>query len=104
MRATTIAATIGQAFALLLGLLGLFTNPFLTLIALFVWIGASQESIEVRLQEWLDGAPVSPVMLTDFRTLQPTDSLELREGIFVITSALGGKSALEGEEDQSAHP
>ena len=42
-RATQIAATLGQGMALLFGLVGLFTNPFLLFIAFFVWIGAAQE-------------------------------------------------------------
>ena len=40
VRATQIAASIGQALALGFGFLGLFSNPFLVFIALFVWIGA----------------------------------------------------------------
>jgi Zn-dependent protease len=43
-RATRIAASIGQSIALLFGLLGLFVNPFLVFIALFVWMGAALES------------------------------------------------------------
>lgn len=40
-QATQIAASIGQGLAYVFGFLGLFTNPFLVFIALFVWIGAS---------------------------------------------------------------
>src|SRR5512133_183850 len=44
VRATQVAANIGQGMAFLLGFIGLFGNPFLLFIALFVWIGASQEA------------------------------------------------------------
>ncbi len=43
LKATRIAATIGTGMAALFALVGVFFNPFLLLIALFIWIGASQE-------------------------------------------------------------
>ncbi|MGZ9167216.1 MAG: site-2 protease family protein, partial [Anaerolineales bacterium] len=39
VRATQIAANVGQGLAFLFGLFGLFNNPFLLFIAFFVWIG-----------------------------------------------------------------
>lgn len=74
-RATQIAATIGQGMALLLGFVGLLNNPFLVFIALFVWIGASQETSMVQMKTALGGIPVRQTMLTDFQTLSPQDSL-----------------------------
>jgi CBS domain-containing protein len=74
-RATRIAATVGQGAALVFGFLGLFGNPFLLFIALFVWIGASQEAAAVQMKTSVSGVPVSRAMLTDFQTLSPTDSL-----------------------------
>lgn len=74
-RATSIAATIGQGMALIFGFLGFFYNPFLIFIALFVWIGAAQESSMAQMQSSFHGIPVSFAMLTDFRTLHPDDSL-----------------------------
>jgi len=74
-RATQIAASLGQGIALLLGFIGLFSNPFLVFIALFVWIGAAQESSMVQMKAALDNIPVSRAMLTDFDTLSPTDPL-----------------------------
>ncbi|MBM3321617.1 MAG: site-2 protease family protein [Candidatus Eisenbacteria bacterium] len=76
-RATQTAASIGQALALVFGFVGLFTNPFLILIALFVWLGASQEASMVQMKSALHGIPVRRVMLTDFRTLSAGDSLAL---------------------------
>src|SRR5688572_19607479 len=37
MKATQIAAGLGQGMACLFGFIGLFSNPFLVFIALFVW-------------------------------------------------------------------
>ena len=42
-RATLVAARVGQGIAFLFGFAGLFTDPFLVFIALFVWMGAEQE-------------------------------------------------------------
>ncbi len=40
-RATQIAANVGQGMAVLFGLIGMYFNPVLLLIALFVWVGGS---------------------------------------------------------------
>jgi len=75
-RATQIAASIGPGMALLFGFAGLFLNPFLIFIALFVWIGAAQESSLVQMRSALGGIPMSRAMLTHFRTVAPQDSLD----------------------------
>jgi predicted transcriptional regulator len=75
MRATQVAAALGQGMALLFGFVGLFSNPFLVFIALFVWIGAAQESSMIQMRSALGGIPVSRAMLRDFRTLSPQDPL-----------------------------
>lgn len=76
VRATQVAATIGQAMAVLFAFAGIsWGNPFLLFIAFFVWIGASQESSMVQIKTALAGIPVWRAMITDFRTLSPTDPL-----------------------------
>lgn len=75
VRATQIAANIGQGFAFLLGFIGLFGNPFLLFIAFFVWIGASQEASMVQMKNAISGIPVGRAMLTDYQFLSPRDSL-----------------------------
>jgi Zn-dependent protease/CBS domain-containing protein len=75
LRATKVAASIGQLLAFGLGFLGLFSNPFLVFIAFFVWIGAAQEAGAVELRDRLEGIAVQEVMLTDFRSLHPFDML-----------------------------
>lgn len=74
-RATRLAAVIGQSMAFLFGFAGLFVNPMLILIGLFVWIGAAQEANMVQMKYSLSGIPVSRAMVTDFRTLAPYDTL-----------------------------
>jgi Zn-dependent protease/predicted transcriptional regulator len=75
VRATQLAAWVGQGMAFVLGFVGLFGNPFLLFIALFVWIGASQEAGAVQVKNSLGGIPVTRAMLTEFRTLSPRDNL-----------------------------
>ncbi len=74
-QATRIVATIGQGMAFLLGVVGFFTNPVLVFIAVFIWIGASQEASMVETKSSLEDVPVGRALLTDFRTLTPADSL-----------------------------
>src|SRR6266498_494141 len=75
VRATQIAANIGQGIAFLFGFIGMFSNPFLVFIAFFVWIGASQEASMVQMRNSIGGIPVTRAMLTDFKTLSPQDKL-----------------------------
>ena len=76
VRATQIAASIGQGLAFLLGLFGLFNNPFLLFIAFFVWIGASQEASMVQMRNTISGIPVTHAMQTHFEILSPSDRLD----------------------------
>ena len=75
-RATQIAASIGQGIAIFFGVVGLFYNPLLLFIALFVWIGATQEAGLSQIQSAIGGIPVQQAMLTDFRTLNKNDRLD----------------------------
>lgn len=74
-RATRIAARIGQGMAVVFGFAGLFGNPMLLLIALFVWVGAAQEAAASEMKSSFSGATVREAMLTDFKTLAPGDTL-----------------------------
>jgi Zn-dependent protease/CBS domain-containing protein len=83
VRATEIAARLGQGMALLFGVLGLFFNPMLLFIALFVWMGAQQESTEVGLKRALSGVPIGSAMVTAFRVLSPSDRLSSAAALIV---------------------
>ncbi|MCI0587891.1 MAG: site-2 protease family protein [Planctomycetes bacterium] len=75
VRATEIAARLGQGIAIVLGAVGLFLYPFLTFIALFVWMGATQEASATQARYALEGIPVRRAMIADLRTLAPRDPL-----------------------------
>lgn len=96
-RATRIAATIGQGMALLFGIYGLFTNPMLVLIAVFVWFGASQEASMVQVKSVLSNIPVSRAMQTDFKTLTPTDPLSRATQLILSGSQQDFPVVVEGK-------
>ena len=75
-RATRIAAVIGQGLAFLMGLVGFMSGQFtLILIAIFVWIGASQESRGVVVQDTLREIKVRRAMVRSPHSLKGDDSL-----------------------------
>src|SRR5207249_2951826 len=68
-RATQVAANVGQGFAFVFGFIGLLWNPFLLFIALFVYIGASQEAALAQMKDVSRRFPVSSALVREFRTL-----------------------------------
>jgi Zn-dependent protease len=95
VRATQIAAGLGQAMALLFAFVGLLYNPFLLFIALFVWIGAAQEAHLAQMKAALGGLPLRAAMQTEFRTLSPRQTLA--DAIDLILS--GSQQDFPVEED-----
>lgn len=79
-RGTAIAANIGQGIALLLGFIGLFYNPILLLIAIFIYYGAQAEAAIVETEFALKGMRVSDAMMTRYRTLSANDCLDVAVG------------------------
>jgi Zn-dependent protease/CBS domain-containing protein len=71
VRATERAAMIGQLTAFALGFIGLFHNPILVFVAVFVYLAASSEAHSVALRAVARSVPVSQAMMTHFVTLSP---------------------------------
>ena len=76
IKATQIAASIGQSIAIVFLLLGMLFNPFLILIALFVFLGAYGENKMVQQIALLKGHVVKEAMLTQITFLKPDDTME----------------------------
>ena len=76
VRATEIAAMIGQWVAFGLGFLGLFGNPLLIFIAIFVYLAASSEAHVVAIRAMSRGIPVTAAMMTQFATLTPDEHID----------------------------
>jgi len=85
-RATQVAASIGQGFAFVFGFIGLIWNPFLIFIALFVYIGASQEAALAQMKDVSRRFPVSSAMVREFHTLPENATLQEAVDALLATS------------------
>lgn len=75
VKATRIAATVGQGMAILFVVAALVSGrEMLLLIALFVWVGASREAEDEEEKFRLSGIRAGDAMMTDFHRLTPTDT------------------------------
>jgi stage IV sporulation protein FB len=107
LRATEIAAFIGQGVAFALGFIGLFYNPLLIFIAIFVYLAAAAEAHMVAMRAMSRGVPVSSAMMTHYTTLAPEALVEdavqtlLRtsQSEFPVVDATGKPVGLLGRSD-----
>ena len=88
-RATKIAADVGKGFAILFGIIGLFFNPFLILIALFIYIGANMESTAVKYSHLLQDVTVGDMMSKPVTTVPPTLPVSQVIGMMYTSKHLG---------------
>jgi len=86
VRATEMAAAIGQWVAFALGFLGLFGNPLLIFIAIFVYLAASSEAHLVAIRAMSLGVPVTAAMMTQFATLTPDEHVDAAVDTLLRTS------------------
>lgn len=74
--ATRRAVSISSALAMVLILAGLFSNAWLTMVGVIIFSAAQLEERAIIFQSVLDNVRLEEVMLTDFATLSPADTLE----------------------------
>ena len=95
--ATRIAASVGQAMALLFGLYGFATgNFFLIVLAIFVWMGASGESQVTGVRELLGTTRASAAMTRQPWSLSPEFPLQ-RAVELTLTTAQADFPVLDGD-------
>ena len=95
-RATRIAAHIGQALAVALGLVGVFgimigtheipSNPMLVVAAFFVFMAAANEAGAVQMQSMFRGLTVASAMVTEYKALPRNASLGEAADVLLHTS------------------
>jgi Zn-dependent protease len=74
--ATDIAAGAGKILAVAFVIIGLFQNPFLVFIGLFIMLGAHSEARYVKTKSALEGLRVADGMMRNFTLLSPDDTLD----------------------------
>lgn len=75
IEATRIAKNIGQIFAIIFIIAGLYINPFLVIIGFFILLGARGEYEIMKYQNVLKDHTVQEIILTDYEVLAPDDTL-----------------------------
>jgi Zn-dependent protease/CBS domain-containing protein len=74
--ATRRAVSISTAIAMVLILAGLFSDSWLTMVGVIIFSAAQLEERALVFQSVLDNVRLEEVMLTDFATLSPADTLQ----------------------------
>ncbi|TVR40174.1 MAG: site-2 protease family protein [Bacteroidia bacterium] len=75
LKATRIAKDIGQIFAILFIITGLFFNPFLVIIGFFILLGAKGEYEMIKYQDILQDYTVNDIVKTEYAELDEEDTL-----------------------------
>lgn len=87
VRATEIAASIGQWAAFAFGFLGLLSGNFILIfIALFVYLAAASEAQMVSLRAMSRDVPVTAAMVTQFATLTGDEHIDAAVETLLQTS------------------
>lgn len=85
-RATRIAAGLGQGLAIVLGTLGILGNPFLILIALFIFLAAAGEAGYVEMHDVMRAYVASDAMISRFETLGPGADADAAAALLLKTT------------------
>jgi len=87
LRATRLAARIGQMLAFLFGIAGLMGGgPILILIAVFVFLAAGAEGADVEMRALAQDRAARDAMIRDFRVLAPDDALSVAADAVIRTT------------------
>ena len=76
LKATTIAARVGQLLAIVFVFLGFFSNFWLVFIGLFIFLGAGAEAVQESTKSALIGYTASDVLIQKYTRLSPLETLE----------------------------
>ena len=83
LKATEISVRIGQGLAIVFAFVGVFYNPWLIIIAFFIYIGGMGEYQSTQMSSALKGIKVKDLMVKDVVTVSPNDTLEEFEKLLI---------------------
>jgi Zn-dependent protease/CBS domain-containing protein len=85
--ATRTAAWMGRMLAISMGLYGLLAGQFmLVFFALFIYLGAAQESVAALGRSLTHGIPIRAAMITEFHTLEHHSTIRDAANLLLSTS------------------
>jgi Zn-dependent protease len=87
--ATRRAARIGRYFAIGMALFGIFFNFFFIVIALFVYIAATEEEQATAISESLQGVTVGKLMSANVEVVHPDTTIEQLQDLMLSTKHMG---------------
>src|ERR1041385_9182165 len=96
-RATRIAATVGQFIAVLFVLIGIFYNPVLALIGVFVFLGARAEANMEETKAILDHIHVRDLIMHSYTVLHPDEPLSKAVDLLLNTQEKSFLVQTDGE-------
>lgn len=73
--ATELASKVTSVFAIIFVLIGIFNNPMLVFIALFIYLGSRGEYEAVKTQSAISGFKTSDVLMKNFTILNANDTI-----------------------------
>ena len=88
-KATKIASNVGKGFAVVMAIVGIFFNIWLILIAVFVYLGASEEDRSLQISISLENFKVKDLMTPVIDSIPPTMTLQEFSEYMIVHKHLG---------------
>lgn len=83
LKATEISVRIGQGLAIVFAFVGVLYNPWLIIIAFFIYMGGMGEYQSTQMSSALKGIKVKDLMVKDVVAVSPNDTLEDFEKLLI---------------------
>ena len=84
-KATKVAARLGQFLAMCFMVLGLYSNPFLIVIGVFIFFSAQAEAKHAQTEQALEGNTLQKIIMVNYPVLTP--DVFLREAIDITLTS-----------------
>jgi len=97
LKATEISVRIGQGLAIVFAFVGILYNPWLIIIAFFIYMGGMGEYQSTQMSTALKGIKVKDLMVKDIVTVSPYDTLEDFEKVLIEKRHKGYPVVSEGK-------